>query len=57
MLSKNFKLLLVENISYNNIIINEILRNKKILWKINMSYYFYNFVMHKVNNKNIFILN
>lgn len=57
MLSKNFKLLLVENISYNKIIVNEILRNKKILWKINMGYYFYNFVTHKVNNNKIFILN
>ena len=57
MVSKKFQILLVENISYNNIIIDKILKNKKILWKVNMGYYFYNFIIHNVNNNSVFILN
>ena len=56
LINNKFDIILIENISYNDIIINKILKKENILWKVNMGYYFYNYVAHTINNNNILII-
>lgn len=57
LINKNYDLILIENISYNNIIIDKILKREKKLWSVNMGYYFYNFIHYNVNKNSVFIIN
>ena len=52
-----FQYLLVENISYNNYIIKNILQNYSPFLKSTTSYYFYNFGNRPFVSNNVFILN
>lgn len=53
----SFDLIIVENISNNNIIIKNIMENNKPKWKCPMAYYFYNFIYRPFFSTNVFLLN
>ena len=52
-----FEILLIENLSDNNLLIKEIKRKCSTIWKVTMAYYFYNFIYRPFVSKNVFLLN
>ena len=53
----SFDLVIIENISNNNIIIKNILERITPKWKCPMAYYFYNFIYRPFFSTNVFLLN
>ena len=51
------KILFIENISNNNIILKRVLTRHIPFAETNASYYFYNFAHHPYKSTNLFILN
>ena len=52
-----FDILIMENLSNNNLLITEIQRKNTTLWKTPMAYYFYNFAYRPNLSKDVFLLN
>ena len=53
----SFELIVIENISNNNIIIRNIMKKYIPEWKCPMAYYFYNFIYRPIMSTKVFIIN
>ena len=52
-----FQYILIENLSYNNFIIDQTIKNNKPEWECPMAYYFYNYSYRPFLAKDVFLLN
>lgn len=52
-----FCIIIIENLSKNNILIKNIIKNNVTLWKCPMAYYFYNYAIRPFLAKDVFLLN
>lgn len=55
-LKYRYRICMIEDISYNHIILKNLIQKNKILFKETYAYYFHNFLYHTISSKKILIL-